>query len=192
MNFFENSDIFNKFQEKCFTEISKRNKEKTYIRILLSLHKENIETFHKLELPIIIILINHLLLNCESKDTAMLSDTFELLLGVIKGTAKDIETESFIGMWRSFCNSSNKSLFLSWLYKKKDNGRIVLSHCLNDRLKKYLLTNIWNKEDECRRSNEEEVTLVIELFKYTNESSHNLKKPHPMTIQVLSTELYGY
>ena len=91
MNYFENSEIFNQFQSNCFTEISKKNKEKTYIRILLLLYKENIETFHKLELPLIIIITNHLLHNCNSKDTVMIRDSFDLLLGVVKSTGKEIE-----------------------------------------------------------------------------------------------------
>ena len=122
----------------------------------------------------------------------MISDTFELLLGVVKSTAKEIEIESFIALWRAYCNSPNKSLFLSWLYKKKDNGRIFLSHCMTDNLKKFILSNIWTKTEEFSRVNEEEVTLIIELFKYANDSAQKLKKPNPMTIQVLSTELEGY
>ena len=69
---------------------------------------------------------------------------------------------------------------------------MFLNYCLNDRLKKYLLVNLWIKEEDFQRVSEEEVILIIELFKFTNDSAQKLRKPNPMTFQVLSTELIGY
>ncbi len=38
-------------------------------------------------------------------------------------------------------------IFLGWLYKKKENGRIYLNSCLTDKIKKYLLLSLWKKEE---------------------------------------------
>lgn len=70
--------------------MQKGNKVKTYIKLLLSLHKENIETFIKLDLPLIKIVIDHLLKNKENPDKDMISDSFELLLAVTKTTTQEI------------------------------------------------------------------------------------------------------
>ena len=75
----------------------------------------------------------------------MIRDTFELLLGVIKSIGKDFEVGSFIAIWKAFCGSPNKNILLSWLYVRKENGRIFLNYCLNEKLKKYILENLWKK-----------------------------------------------
>ena len=58
------------------------------------------------------IVINHLLLNCHSKHVSMIKEAFDLLLGVVKSSAKEIDVESFTGLWKEFQNSSNKNLLL--------------------------------------------------------------------------------
>ena len=63
---------------------------------------------------------------------------------------------------------------------------------MNEKLKKECLERLWVEEEDFRRINEEEMVFMIELFKFANDSSQRLRKPHPMSIQVLSKELLGY
>lgn len=65
-------------------------------------------------------------------------------------------------------DSVNKDLFIKWLYKKKDNGRVYLSSCLTGNIKKVLLVNLWKKDEDFRKITEEEAVLIVELFKYSN------------------------
>jgi hypothetical protein len=57
----------------------------------LALNKENIETFIKLEVPLMKIVVDHLLASSGSKDKEMITDSFELLSAVNKNTNQEIE-----------------------------------------------------------------------------------------------------
>lgn len=82
--------------------------------------------------------------------------------------------------------SVNKDIFIRWLYKKKENGRVFLSTCLTGNIKKYLLTHLWKKDEDFKKISEEEAVLIVELFKFSNESEQKLKKPHPMVMIIVS------
>ena len=61
----------------------------------------------------------------------MVEDGLELLTEVAKNTTKEMEVEQVAEIWKHLIKSDYREIFMRWLFKKKDNGRITLNHSLN-------------------------------------------------------------
>jgi hypothetical protein len=118
-------------------------KEWTHIKILLLLCQERIESFDKLEVNVIKILINYLIKNASNDNIKQINESFELLSESIKYIKKEIETEELLSLWKSFSHSINRESLLKWIYKKKDNGRIFINVSVNENHRKHLFNSLW-------------------------------------------------
>jgi hypothetical protein len=39
---------------------------------------------------------------------------------------------------------------MKWLFRRRENGRVVVNQALNETHRTYLLTELWNREEEIR------------------------------------------
>jgi hypothetical protein len=85
---FEKSDVFMQLQENCFKCIEAKNKEVTHIKILQYLCEERLESFDKIQVDMIGILINYLQSKADSENSKQISDGLGLLEEVVRNARK--------------------------------------------------------------------------------------------------------
>lgn len=89
-----------------------------------------IDTFDKLEINLIKILVQSILGHSSTDQTKIIEDGLELLTEVTRNTVEEIEVEQMGLLWKHLISSEHRETFLRWLFKKKDNGRVSLNHSL--------------------------------------------------------------
>lgn len=77
------------------------------------------------------ILVAFLLTAASSDNERIVADTLELLGEVVRSINKEMEIEQLMALWKSFTASPHKQAFMKWLYRRRENGRVIVNQVLN-------------------------------------------------------------
>jgi hypothetical protein len=187
----EKSKVFNSFQERCFQSIETNSQAEVHLRLLLVICSHRLDSFEKLSIDMIAILVAFLISHAHADSEKLLSDTLELLGEVVKSVNKEIEIEQLMSLWNALMGSTHRSTFTKWLFRRRENGRVIVNQALNESHRSYLLGELWNREEEVRAMEESEAVFVVELVKSVNTFHQKMKRTN-IVIRPLSLELHGY
>ena len=67
----------------------------------------------------------------------------------------------------------------------------MVNQALNETHRSYLLSELWNREEEIRNIEENEALFIVELVKSVNTFHQKMKRVN-IVIRPLSLELHGY
>lgn len=90
-----------------------------------------IDSFEKLTIDTIGILIAFLIRQSASPGDKLILDTLELLGEVVRSANKEMEISQLMALWGSFMASTHKPIFMKWLFRRRENGRVVVNQALN-------------------------------------------------------------
>lgn len=187
----EKSKVFNSFQERCFQSIESNSQAEVHLRLLLIICNNRLDTFEKLSIDMVAILVAFLLAQAAANCEKLVSDTLELLGEVVHSINKEIEIPQLMALWGALTASPHKPTFMKWLFRRRESGRVILNQALNEAHRSYLLAELWNREEEVRAMEENEALFVVELVKCVNTFQQKMKRIN-VIVRPLSLELQGY
>lgn len=76
------------------------------------------------------ILIAFLIVSSAEENSKIINDALDLLTEITRTTTKEIEIEDLMSLWAHFITSAHKDVFIKWLFRKKENGRVVVNQAI--------------------------------------------------------------
>jgi hypothetical protein len=127
----EKSKVFHFFQEKCFYSIANDSQAEVHLRLLLLICNNHLESFEKLTIDMLAILIAFLMKHAQTPNEKLISDTLDLLGEVVRSINKEMEIEQLMFLWQSLMPSAHKPTFMKWLFRRRENGKVIVNQALN-------------------------------------------------------------